>query len=209
MAMIYIIPPIPIVAAPVAWDTTVFGANIFFTNSNRTANKLATDAGWTAVRGTVSKSAGKRYFEMIAVSGAHSAADWGAATSGGDVQQRLGSMGVTSYGLNSGGTAVFETTFANGSAGSPTFANNDVIGFSIDFGAGKLFMAQNNSYTALGGGTSDPVTGVAPRMTFTANTPLFPAASLFGNSDGTISVTLVPPGSTSFAPPTGYVDFYS
>lgn len=195
-------------AAPpvtVTWNPLDKGANITLSNGNLTASKLATDAGWTTVRATLSKSTGKRYFEYIMVSGAHSEGDPGLSAAGGDVSQRLGAQGVTSYCVTPNNTGVVETTFVDGTAAAVTLANNDVIGIAVDFDTGKVWMAQNNDYTKYSGGAANPVTGAAPRVTFTPNTPLFPAASLFGNSDGTIVVTLVASGTFAFAPPTGFV----
>jgi hypothetical protein len=192
----------------VTWNPADIGANLTLSNGNLTVSKLATDSGWTTVRATLSKSTGKRYFEYIAVSGSHSEGDWGMSAAGGDVAQRLGSQGVTSYCVNPGGTPVLEATFVDGGGSAVTVADNDIIGIAVDFDAGKVWMALNDDYAGgntFGSAGADPVTGAEPRLTFTANTPLFPAASLFGNGDGTITVTLAASGTFTFAPPTGFV----
>lgn len=191
---IQVFPVTSVVSTWSAADATATGSTL--SNNNLTVRGTA----WTTVRGTVSKSSGKWYVEFL-VAAMPSANNFffGFGNSGMTISTWLG-QSTYSYGN-------FPSTGNNFSAGftqlisgaSPGAALNDVWAFAIDFDAGIIWLARNNTW--LFGG--NPATAASPMMSFVPATtgPLFPAVSTYTNT-----VTLQSTATfQTFAPPTGFL----
>ncbi len=77
----------------------------------------------------------------------------------------------------------------------------DIVGVAIDFDNLKGFWALNNVWASYTAQNSNPVTGVDPLCTLTADTYYYPSTLWYYN-DSTIE--LLPLGSNTYSPPTGY-----
>jgi hypothetical protein len=142
---------------------------------------------WGAVRSTLSKNTGRRYFEVTVVSQSISGAICigvadAAHTLAGAIGRDTGGWGYTSnrYRYNSGGLVSY----------GATYATNDIVGVLVDFTSGSIEFFVN--------GTSQ---GVA--YTTGVSGTLFPAASAT-TEDAYVSLNV---GDRAFAytPPTGFV----
>ena len=183
-----------------------------WSSSDATANGMTlTNGGLTvtggstfaSVRGTVSRSSGKWYFEFIVGSPAASSADFlhGLASAGfiptGQPGASAYSVGLAGWGSEPANG--FTINYGTGFGGAPLVVG-DVLGMAVDFDAGKAWASKNNVFWS----SSSPATGVAPIITFTPATvgPLFPALSL----DNTVgSWTLQSTAAAlKYAPPSGF-----
>ena len=87
-----------------------------------------------------------------------------------------------------------------------TSGNNRTFGFAIDYEAGKVWIASNNTWYNSG----NPATGVNPTWTFNAidmvNNPGCPGVSYLGNFGGGANVTLrVTTPDLIYTPPQGFL----
>lgn len=117
--------------------------------ANNNLQMISAAAGDAGIRGTPGKNAGKLYFEVQVQTALTTYIGVGLATA--DLTHYTG-FDANAYGFFNGG-AVYNNAGAAGGYG--TYGAGDIIGVAVDFGAGKIFFAKNNTW--LNGG--NPATG--------------------------------------------------
>jgi len=177
------------------------------TNGNLAYATASVAVTWAGVKGTISFSTGKYYFEDdISSLGVNSIgfAGWtDSDTIAGDMSNYFSKMGGLLIRNDSAGIGeakmVFGTTtsFASGAD-----ATNGLFQLAIDFDAGKFWIGKNNTWF----GSGDPAAGTNEAGTFTANrqmTPLLIAhyATTNGNITHAANFGQRP---FSYTPPTGF-----
>jgi hypothetical protein len=80
---------------------------------------------------------------------------------------------------------------------------------AVDLDAGKIWFGRGGEAAYWGGigGNGDPATGANPALTFTANTPMYPAIAFYEATDSFEELTAVAAfeaGAQRFDPPTGF-----
>ena len=159
------------------WNPLDEGSNIALYGGNL---EVSVSSGWSGVRGTISKSTGKWYFEVYC----------NYASTGGDVM-----IGIsTSFAnLNTWGSTTSSWTYYSmgdiygyGSYGA-TYVTGDTIGVAIDFDADTITFYKNNTSQ----GT----------VSITASQVWFPSVFVYPPADITANF-----GATAFtySPPSGY-----
>jgi hypothetical protein len=145
----------PLFAAPdiATWNPSDKNANITLTNGNRTATGTGA-AGYQSARGTISKSAGKWYFETVFTTGPYDSGV-GVATASQSLTTWIGS-GVASVAYYADGSV-----YSNGKLATvATFTTGDVIGVLLDLDAATVTFRKNNvdqyTKTSLPAGTWFP-----------------------------------------------------
>lgn len=128
---------VPPEGAPVSWNPSDKANTVTLSNSNKTAT--IAPAGATSVRGTVGKSTGKWYYEVLVGGGEFNMIGLGRATS--DIDSYPGSDS-TSVGYYSNGTKFGGND--NGSAGA-SYATGDRIGVAIDADTGTVRYYKNGA----------------------------------------------------------------
>lgn len=190
----------PVTSTWSAADASAIGATL----SNGGLTVATSVASWNSLRGTSSKTSGKLYVEIL-MNAAPSTTQWcllGFASSSFAIGSYLGtsnySMGFQPH-YSWAGSAGFNA----GNVGSmPNPATNDVWGLAIDFAAGNIWVAQNNTWLFSG----NPGGGTGPAVTFAPATvgALFPALSI-NNGPPSGTFTLQPTAaSQKYAPPAGF-----
>jgi hypothetical protein len=193
------------VEAASTWDTaTKTGGTWVFSNGDKTAQYTPPISGVAiqSVVGSVARSSGKRYFEIVFVTG---------ATFGSAVRHDLGvtssaipiAAGSSGSNIGIGYRRGGGTIIANGSnVGTVTpLSATDVVGVAIDIGTGKVWLSRNGTYTQ-----GDPVAGTSPEATLTASIdyrPFFSAESL---AYSTVTLRTTSAEFTT-APPSGFVSW--
>lgn len=193
-------------AQAIVWDSGGKSGNITLSPGNLIAT--CGDASNNGVRATQPKSTGKWYAEVVlgtGFDGSHNGylglvdtvnSSWGfwvPGTSNGSVVDTFG------YGLFTGSTGYFTTgSFATNTPLQPAFTDSQIWAIAVDFDAGKVWLSQNNSWTAFKA-SSDPATGANHILAFTANTACHVAAGM--NNSG-VFFTL--PTTLNFTPPSGF-----
>jgi hypothetical protein len=189
------------------WSAADAAAN-GMTLSNGGLTVTPSGAGsFLSIRGSIGKTTGKLYVEVstsIAVTSPNPAI--GAANAAFNPAAYLGltTAGGSSFGafFLSGGAVqanVFTSNYSVTSLGS--LAAGDVFGIAIDFGAGTVWLAHNNTWANPG----NPSTGASPALSFTPATvgALFPGLTFNGANCGVW--TLQPTAaSQKFTPPAGF-----
>ena len=164
-------------------------------------------SGYASVRNSASHSSGKVYIEILtSVALASQVLQVGVASAGFVALNQY--LGTSNY--SAGYNLCFGSIAGSGitGAGGPSLAISagDVIAIAIDFSAGNVWVAQNNSWLSSG----NPATGASPFMTFTPATvgALFAAialASVANAGPPNYSLTLQPTAaSQKYAPPSGF-----
>lgn len=179
------------------WNPSDKDTNITLSNSNLDAAKAVTQGVWSAVRGSVGITSGKKYWEILLV----------VASGVGDILGLLdGSVTVSNYvGSTSHGAGLRENSnFVNGwtqaQSGTPggTNTSGDVYMFALDADAGKLWGGRNGTWISSG----NPAAATNPWVTGISGTT-YPAFSSNNNGDkGRLIVT-----GFSYTPPTGFVAY--
>ncbi len=193
------------------WSSSDATANgMTLSNGGLTANVTAASLHnvWQILRGSISKTAGKLYFELKTNTSAAAPYHIGLASSGVNINSYLGDSNY-SAGMNVFvGAAFVSTGFVIPIV--PLFGAlnaNDVIGIAVDFTAAKGWLSLNNVWqSGLGVEERDPVTGLNPNVTFTPATvgALFPAMA-FATSGADGSWTLqATAASQKYVPPSGF-----
>lgn len=156
--------PAPVRAQTTTWNPLDKSANMGLTNGNLTA-QLADPVSAGGVRSTTSYAAStKRYFEVLIDATTNSAwpitglADAGCALTAIGTNPNSLSLYINRT-LNGSGS--FTASGAQASFTSPIVG--DIIGWAVDFIAGKVFVSKNGVYDQGG----DPVAGTSPSFTFT------------------------------------------
>lgn len=171
-------------------NMTVYGTDIFAQSPSSTE--------YTGVRATHGRSAGKRYFEIVAAD----------ITNDSDFIVGLASSGTA---LNSG-PSVSNALLYRGNGQSwddgatgpalATLATEDVVGIAIDFATGKVWLAKNNSWQASG----DPAAGTNEIGTQTAG-ERFPIALTDNGSGSQIFRLATREEQFAYSPPAGFVSW--
>lgn len=174
-----------------AWDPVLSGAGCAFSNGNRTY----TSGGGThdnAV-GALYRSSGKYYWEMLIDTyvGSQTTVGMYASTPGASTWPGLNGFGII---LNS--TELFWSAVDQGAAGGAAVLTGDVMAFAIDFGAGKMWYALNNTY--VGGG--NPAAGSSPLITGLSG-PL--TQGILGVT-GTVATIHGVASDLTYSPPSGF-----
>ena len=192
---------------PVTPSTSVWSASDAaaggMTLSNGGLTVVPGTAGWDAIRGSISKSSGKVYFE-VATSAATTSnfIGIGLANAGFPPANYLGAANY-SVGSHFNG-AIYGSGFTP-IVGYPAgdLAAGDVLGVTVDFGAGQLWFAYNNVWV-----TGNPATAANPSATFTPATvgALFPtmAFNTGGPTGGGVWTLQPSAASQKYAPPSGF-----
>jgi hypothetical protein len=135
------------------WDTATFGPNFAFSNSNQDATKLSASSGWSSIRANVGKNSGKLYYEEKITGPGIDFGYVGIMDVGTNLSFNIGAdAGHDSFGKDWRSGNVIDVTGAftlQASTLAPGLSVNDVIGFAVDFTAGKIWMAQNNNWSSV------------------------------------------------------------
>lgn len=159
----------------VTWNPSDKSSRITLSGGNLVATKVSgSTSTWDMPRATLGRSSGKYYFEvlcvrlsgsdsnlMVGIANASAPLDTGAGFPGGDTN------GYGMYLLNG-------NKYHNSSptAYSSAWDGNTVIGVAVDLTAGKVWMANENTY----GSGGDPAAGTGEAFSGLSGT-FFPAAS--------------------------------
>ncbi|GFM27158.1 hypothetical protein [Novosphingobium sp. PY1] len=180
--------------ANVVWNSEDANENIVLSNGDETATKLGAQ-GYFGIRGTVSYSAGLRYFEATVPDGNEGST--GLATSAASLSDPLGYASSEGLGLYGDGTVWMGGSAFGSSEGS---VGNTRVGFLVDLTAKKLWIRASNGNWSHGG---DPASGGAGIDISSLSSALFPmftgyydndSSTLYSDS-GTITLGL-PSGAT-------------
>ena len=188
--------PAPPVVTSV-WSASDAAANAMtLSNGGLTVTSAIPQVG--SVRGTISKSSGKLYFEVKA-NAPSNAVLCGLANGTINVSSYLGG---SAYSLGIDGADNYLNGFTNNYTPAYTPVDGDVFQFAVDLTAGNVWMNVNNAHSWF---TGNPATGTAPMATFVPTTvgPLFPAVATWSGGSGVW--TLQPTAaSQKYAPPAGF-----
>jgi hypothetical protein len=163
------------------WNPLDKGPNVVLSNSNLTATKAA--AGFQTVRGCISKSSGKRYFEINVVVASSSPTGILAGVADAGMALTVRYLGEANAGAKkstgrwNAGFWYRNLTNTGGFIASTTFGAGDVVGMEVDFAAFTIKL-----YNGL--------TGAQVGVTFTDATPwpaLYPAMTMQGGGSGTLN----------------------
>lgn len=189
-------------AAPVTgstWNPSDKSAFIDLSGGNLIATALGGGPGDSLVRGTTSKTTGKRYFEIQTQDRVDGETAVGISNATEGTSNFLGQSN------NSIGMYTSGHVFLNGSQvlAGPTFIVNDFIGVAIDFGGNLIWWRNNSAPTTWNaGGTADPATGVGGQSIVAITGPFF----VCGDIPVQPGIFVLNVGSSSFnaSPPSGY-----
>jgi len=179
--------------AGTTWNPSDKSSYITLSNTNLTANNTDTSV-WSSVRASKGLSSGKVYFEIHVDSSAGSHTILGIMTGVANLSSYVGS---DVYGWGYHGATGNKYHGGTNSAFGSAYTVGDVIGIAIDFSAGYIWFAKNNTWQASG----DPSTGVNPAFTTITGT-IFPAGSLY-DVPGAITGNFITT-SLVYTPPTGF-----
>lgn len=172
------------------------GALATLSNGDRTISTSAGASWWTA-RTLLSKSTGKWHAEMVlGVINAGSSALFGVCAFDAATNTYLGSQGKKDIVIqgNAGGTCYYWNGAGQFAASGITAATaGQRATVSVDFDAGKVWLGINGVYHNSG----NPAAGTNATATFTANSTLFFAASVYDTSTGTLVIPLYTPSGFS------------
>jgi hypothetical protein len=189
------------IASAVTWNPADKSSRVTLSGGNLTARKTAgTTSTWDMARATQGLSSGKRYFEVLCVriSGTDSNIMVGIAKSTAPLDTASGFPGgdANGYGMYLLNGNKFNA--GSSSAYSTAWDGNTTIGVAVDFTAGKVWLANENTY----GGGGNPSAGTGEAFSGLSGT-FFPAASMLNGNvfDCTGRFTLA---SFTYAPPSGF-----
>ena len=161
------------------------GGTITLSGGNLTATA---SAGNDNVRGTTSKSTGKKYFEVTIGSGA------GGNTLAVGIANSSAPLTVTGLGLDASSDSIVwydanACYINNGSVGSPgSISNGQVLGIAIDLGAKLIWFCDITGSPTNWNGASSNVPGTNGGFSFSASTgPWFAALGFRGAGAMTIN----------------------
>ena len=172
------------------WNPSDKTSNITLSNGNLTVTTTATAN--QGIRGTLSRSSGKFYFEYT--QGSSAANRVGIADATHVLTTGLGLDSVSS-GYSTVGSIYYATSL---NVAGVTYTTGDVIGVAVDITNGLIYYAKNNTWQS----SANPSAGTGGLAYVTA-AAVFPAwGTLTANvTSGTLNV-----GATAFSytPPTGF-----
>lgn len=192
---------------PVVWNSADKAANMSLSNGDRTMTATSNASG--GARGTVGKSSGKWYFELVqgaTVFGSGAAAvPFGIATSG-------VSLTADDVGADANGAGIRRDCSNYRYNATNTAANPDPGGFAttsavlmvaFDADAGSIWFGANGTWGGVGGVTGDPGAGTTPSISGLGSGPWFPIAKR--NSTNGASITLNASAALcAYAAPSGF-----
>jgi hypothetical protein len=203
----YFAVPAPSVGAS-TFDPAKKGTDVTLSGLNLIADNTTFHSTWATVLGTTSKSAGKYYVEFLqgtivnAVTSDDILFGFTMDNMGGYNQPITGGGdgGYTRFSNGGSGPGGSDVVTANG-ANLPTYTmtSGDVLALALDFGAGKGWVAYNNTF----GG--NPAGGTNPAFTWTPGGSWFFAWTRQSANPDLAPVTIRPGAATqSFSPPAGF-----
>jgi len=155
------------------WNPADKNAAISLSNANLTA--AATNTAHKMARATLSKDAGKWYWEITQNVAASAYSYHGVATN----QATLaGFLGADQYGWSYAGTGYKANANSSTSFGA-AFTVGDIVGVAVDIDAGKIWFSKNGVWQAGG----NPATGANPAFSNLSGKTLFPSISLYTNTN--------------------------
>jgi hypothetical protein len=170
------------------WNPLDKDALIILSDANLTATRGTSADGERMVRATIAIPSGKSYFEIrnpgVPI-GTNSI--WAGLT---NLASALSGQfpGSTIPGFGCQLTDPVNFLYYNGSGGGsmrhvgyPPALSPSWFHFAVDRSAGKIWVKHANAAGVWAGG-GDPVAGTSPTATFTANSVLYPAVSLYSNA---------------------------
>lgn len=180
-------------ASALAWNPANNSAGITLSESNYLASRNSGSA-WRSTAGTPARSAGKHFAAVQRVGDPEWSIVIGLAASRPGDGAFVGG-GATDWGLQCGGGPGANLIHSGAVVGTAitTIADGDNVRIAVDFDAGEAWIGNQTVWH--GGG--DPAAGTTPSFTFTPNTSLLVAASLFSNTSGCRIVTGTPPSGFS------------
>jgi len=187
-------------APAVTWNPLDKHANVELSNGNLTAGLSASFSNGALVRATVSKDAGKWYWEITCHSNpSFTMTGMGSSTEPLDRHlAQWGSGRLDAYGYrNSGNVRELVDGAADVKASGITYGINDVIMIAVDFDAGKIWWGKNGTWVLSG----DPGAGTNESWSSVSG-EFFPAVSQTSDADSVTANF----GATAFVytPPTGF-----
>lgn len=187
------------VSPPVTWNPADKHSDIALSFANKVATRNASGDDMVAVRATLSRSAGKWYFEILGNFAGfpiprNLAA--GIATSAMSLSEYPGddASSYSYYSLNGN-----KLNAAAGTAFGATWGNGAVVGVAYDADAGHVWFAKDNVWQ--GGG--NPAAGTSPAFTGVP-TGQFPAVGIYEGSSRILATLRAVAGDQSYAPPAGF-----
>lgn len=191
-----------IAAGGSTWSPTDKSAFISLSGGDLTATALGGGPGDSLIRGTLSQTSGKLYFEIQTFDRIDGETAMGVANSTASVNNFLGadnnSIGMYQTGhVFIGGVQVLT---------GPTFVVTDFIGIAVDFGGNLIWWRNNNAPTVWNaGGTADPATGVGGQSIAAITGPFF----ICGDIPVQPGQQILNVGNSSFnqSPPAGFSDW--
>lgn len=161
---------------PITWNPSDKSSRVALSVSNSVARKNAgTTATWDMARATLGRSSGKYYFEVrcLRTSGADNNIMVGIANSSAPLDTAAGFPGGDANGY--GMYVLNGQKYHNGvnTAYSSAWDGDTTIGVSVDFPAGKIWLANENTW----GGGGDPAAGTGEAFSGISGT-FFPAVSM-------------------------------
>lgn len=170
--------PPPIVYA--TWNPADIGSGLSLSGSDLIVTRSG--SGWSAVRATQGKTAGKWYFELYRYAGPDKAQSiYGSMNPADSLTNYPGNPGVfgASIGfqaLNVDDVNVYQNGFVGTFSGQADVPIGGGFAYAVDVTTGSIWVKALGAATWIGGG--DPVAGTTPTRTFTAGTSFFPAVGI-------------------------------
>jgi hypothetical protein len=182
-----------------AADAAANSSNLMtLSNGNLTVASGPSTNTWGAIRNTISHTTGKVYVEFLCTTEGPSYFMFGLASAGFVPTAELGTSGYSAGMYNSANSV--SAGFTSNYSLSLQPAANDVWALAVDFGAGSVWLAQNNVWQ----NGSNPATALLPILSFVPATvgALFAALEFF--EPGHLW-TLQPTAAVqTYAPPSGF-----
>jgi hypothetical protein len=170
----------PIIQTAVVWNSADKGADLSLSGSDLIVTRNGTNNNsWRSVRANVSRNSGKYYFEVDNTTNGSGNGYMicGLANSTQSLSNYIGSS-TNSWGWqanNTSGASPRYNAVQGSFFGSYVTAGQNAM-VAVDFDAGKIWFGINGTWSG------DPAAGTGEVYTFTANTTLFPGASLYGTT---------------------------
>lgn len=152
--------------------------SILLSNNNATAE--GSTSAWSSVRSITAHSTGKWYAELHDDVAQPTYLLFGVATSSATLANFCG-FDAAGWGIHCSQTnaPVYHNSVST-SSGSGLITTGGSACVAVDFDAGKIWLG-TSALTGTWSGGGNPATGTSPTYTFTPNTALFLAASIFAS----------------------------
>lgn len=173
------------------WGATAKHADLALSAANYTLGNNASPGSWRTGHMAIGRDTGKWYTEFLI--GGTNDLMFGVANVINPYATWLNGVGYATDGAGNGFSCIGLWPASNGNfnggvtqVNAPTITSyvaGDRCGLFVDFDAGKIWFARNNTFVASG----NPATGANPNFTFTPNRLLFPGAS-FNPAIGSVTL---------------------